>query len=47
MARMSDIRDIFQLVVEGFNDVTSAQHELIGEVHQLRLHIGAQGGDEL
>ncbi len=47
MACMFDLRDILQLVVNGFNYCALAQHQLIEDRHQLVFHVLANLGHEL
>ena len=36
---MLDLRDIFELVDDGFNDGTLSGQEFVGQLHQLVLHV--------
>lgn len=47
MASVLDLGDIFQLVIDGLQDRTVAQQQLVGQVHQPVLHIGFKMGNEL
>ena len=47
MARMLDLVDVFELIMDGFDDGTFAQQELVGPVEQSVVHLFAQFGDEL
>jgi predicted DNA-binding protein len=40
------LRDILELVVNGFNDVTLAEQEFVLEFHQGILHIFTDGCDQ-
>jgi hypothetical protein len=47
MARMLDLRDVFELVNDGLNNRSFAQQQFVRKVHQMILHVFAQPGDEL
>ena len=47
MAGMGNLRNVFELVIDGFDDRTFASQQLIHQGHQLVGHILADGGDEL
>ena len=44
---MFDLRDIFELIVDGFNNEAFAKHELIFNEHKAVLHIFANISNEL
>jgi hypothetical protein len=46
MARMLDLTDVFELIVDGLDDGPLAQQELIREGEQPIVHFFAQLGDE-
>lgn len=47
MPGMLDLRDIFQLINDRFDDGSLAQQDLIDQQHQAVLHVLAQLGDQL
>jgi hypothetical protein len=47
MARMLDLRDVFELIRDGLDDGAFAEQELVGPVEQPIVHLFAQFGDEL
>jgi hypothetical protein len=47
MARMLDLRDVFELISDGLDDGAFAEQELVGPVEQPIVHLFAQFGDEL
>src|SRR5712691_11820219 len=47
MARMLDLRDVFELVNNGLNNRAFAQQQFVRKVHQVILHVFTQPGDEL
>ena len=47
MARMLDVRDVFELIGDGLDDGTVAQQEFVGPIEQTVVHLFAQLGDEL
>ncbi len=47
MARMLNLRDVFELIGDGFDDGPFAQEELVGPIEQAVVHLLAQFGDEL
>ena len=47
MARMFNLRDVFELIGDGLDDGTFAQQEPVGPVEQTVVHLFAQFGDEL
>ncbi len=47
MARMLNLRDVFELIGDGFDDGAFAQEELVGPIEQAVVHLLTQFGDEL
>ena len=47
MPGVLDLLDIFDLVVDGFNDGPLAQRQLIDHGHQFVVHVPANFGDQL
>src|SRR6266567_2471412 len=47
MTRMLDLRNILELVDNGFDNRSFAQQELIRQMHELVFHVFAQPSDEL
>ena len=47
MPRMFDLRDILELIDDGFDDGPFAQQDLIIQQHEAVLHVLAQLGDQL
>jgi hypothetical protein len=47
MARMLDLRDVFELISDGLDGGAFAEQELVGPVEQPIVHLFAQFGDEL
>ncbi len=47
MTRMLDLRNILELVNNGFDNCSFVQQEFIRKVHKMILHVFAQPGDEL
>jgi len=47
VAGMFDLRDIFQLIIDGFDNRAFPQQNFIHERHQAIAHIFLQLGDEL
>ena len=47
MTGMLDFLDILQLVVNGLNNGSLAQHQLIEHIHQLVFHVLFDFGDKL
>ncbi len=47
MARVLDLRDVLELVVNDFQNGTLTQQQLVGKQQQAVLHIGFELGDEL
>ena len=47
MARVLNLRDVLQLVVDGLNNKAFAQQAFIQQGHQLVLHVAPHTGDEL
>ncbi len=41
MARMLDLRDVFELISDGLDDGSFAQEELVGPVEQTVVHVFA------
>jgi hypothetical protein len=39
MARMLNLRDIFELIIDGFDDRSFSEQQLILQAHQLVLHV--------
>ena len=46
MARMFDLRDVFELVIDGFDNRALAQQELIDQRQELVFHIATYTGDQ-
>lgn len=46
MPRMFNLRDVFQLVVNGLDNGTLSEEQLVGQVHQTIGHIFAHTRDE-
>lgn len=42
-----DMTYVFQFIIDGFDDVSLAQHNLVVEVHERVLHILPDFGDEM
>ncbi len=47
MAGVLNLRNVLELVIDGFDDGALAQKELIFQVHEAVLHIFAEFGDQL
>ena len=47
MAGMLDLADVFELVIDGLDDSSFAQEELIGPLEQAVVHLCAQLGNEV
>lgn len=47
MARMLNLRDVFELIGDGLDDGSFAQQELVGPVQQPVVHLFTQLGDEV
>ena len=47
MARMLNLRNVLELVIDSFDDGTLTQEQFVGHEHQLVFHIGFEFGDEL
>ena len=47
MACMFNLRNIFELIVDGFNDRPFSQQNFIDERHQSIFHVGFQPGHQL
>ena len=47
MTGMLNLRDVLELVVNGFDDGTSAEQQLVTEGHQAVFHVGFELSDEL
>ncbi len=47
MASMGNLGDIFQLVVDGFNQGSFASQQLVSQGHQTIFHVFADGSDQL
>ena len=47
MAGMLDLRDVFELVIDGLDDRAFPQQQLVKQRQQLVFHILTQLGDEL
>ena len=47
MSSMFDLRDVLQLVVNGFNDCSLTQHQLVEDIHQLVVHVFSYLGYQL
>ncbi len=47
MACMLNLGDIFQLVIDGLNNGSLTQHQLIEDIHQLVFHVLANLGYKL
>lgn len=46
MTGMFNLRDILELVDDGFNDGTFTQQQFVAQQHQLVLHVGFELGDQ-
>jgi len=46
MTRVFNLRDVFQLIGDGFENATLAQQQLVFEPDQAVLHVGLEFGDE-
>lgn len=46
MARMLNLADVFELIIDGFNDGALAQEQLVREGEQPVAHVFAQLGDQ-
>lgn len=44
---MLDLRDVLELVIDGFHDSAFAEQEHVVVMQQATLHVGAGEGDEL
>ena len=47
MARMLDLRAVFELIRDGLDESAFAQEEFVGPLEQAVVHLCAQFGDEL
>ena len=47
MSSMFDLRDVLQLVVNGFNDCSLTQHQLVEGIHQLVVDVFSDLGYQL
>ena len=47
MTAMFDLRDILELIGDGFDDESTTQQELVPKRHQPVFHVGSQSRDEL
>ncbi len=47
MTRMLDLRYVFEMINDGFNDCSATQQDAIAPGHQLVLHVLAQLGNPL
>ena len=47
MTGMLDLHDVFQLIVDDFNNRPFAQQQLVGQRHQFVMHVLAELGDQL
>lgn len=47
MARMLNLRNVLQLVDDGFNNGALAQHQTVAQGHQSLFHIAFEFGDDL
>lgn len=47
MARMFDLRDVFELISDGLDDGAFAQEQLVRVIEQTVVHLFTQFGDEL
>ena len=47
MAGMLDLTDVFELVIDGLDDGSFAQEELVGPLEQAVVHLFAQFRDEM
>ena len=47
MARMLNLEDIFELIIDGLNDDSLAQEEFVRQVEQSIAHPLAEFGDEV
>ena len=46
MPAVFDLLGVFQLVIDGFDDTSFSEHELIPETHEVVLHVSSDAGDE-
>ena len=47
MPGMLDLRNIFQLVIDGFDDIPFSEQDLVNQREQFIFHIFSDGSDEL
>ncbi len=47
MARMLDLTDVFELIIDGLNNGLLAQEQLVGEREQAIVHLFTELGDQL
>jgi hypothetical protein len=47
MARAFEVKNVFQLIIDGFNDAAFTQHQLIKGVNGLGFPVLFQGGNQL
>ncbi len=47
MARMLDLGDILELIIDGLDQDSFAEQELIGHHHQAVLHVLAEFGNQV
>jgi len=47
MARMFNLADIFEEIVDRFDDGTLAEKDFVSQIHEFVLHVFAELGDEL
>ena len=47
MTGMFNLRDVFELVIDGLDNEALAQEEFVGQDDELVFHVGAQIGNQL
>ena len=46
MSAVFNLLGVLQLVIDGFNDAASSEHEFIPQTHQVVLHVSSNASDE-